>query len=203
MILKDDAQSDDVILFKKNIRRYIRDIRSSISSEDLFFRSYSIYKTLIGIVDLSKIRVISCYIDFDNEVATYIFILHCLERGVEVVVPKICSGEMLFKHITKEFTKNKYGILEPTDDAKDCDISDIDIFIIPALAFDESGGRLGYGKGFYDRALKDNKSALRIGLSYSFQVLPFIPSSEHDEFVDIVVTEHSIVLPSDSFISHL
>ncbi len=200
MILKNKTKTDDVALFKKNIRKYTREIRSSISKEDLFFRSYAVYQTLVRIVDLGKISTVSCYMDFNNEVATYLFIMHCLEHGVDVVIPKISSGEMTFKHISEEFLENEYGILEPVDDAKDCDIEDIDIFIVPALAFDEAGCRLGYGKGFYDRALKKNKRALRIGLSYCFQILPFLPSNEHDEFVDIIVTEYNIALPSKGFI---
>lgn len=203
MILKNDSKYTDIVLHKKNIRKYIREIRSSISSEDIFRRSYAIYNTLVRIVDFKKIRTISCYLDFDNEVATYLFIMHCLEHGVDIVVPKISSDEMIFKYISlddsKKLDENKYGILEPTDDAKDCLVSDIDIFIVPALAFDESGCRLGYGKGFYDRVLKQNKHALRIGLSYCFQILPFLPSDEHDEFVDIMVTEHNIALPSSGF----
>lgn len=201
MILKDDQKADDVASFKKNIRKYIKEVRSSISHEDLFFRSYAVYQTLVSIVDLTKVRTISCYMDFNNEVATYLFIMHCLEHDIDVVIPKISSGEMIFKHISEEFLENEYGILEPPDDAKDCVIDDIDIFIVPALAFDEAGCRLGYGKGFYDRVFQKNRRALRIGLSYCFQILPFLPSDEHDEFVDIMVTEYNIALPSKGFIN--
>ncbi len=196
MILKDD----DVALLKKKIRKYIKEVRSSISKEDLFFRSYAVYQTLVNIVDLTKIKTLSCYMDFDNEVATYLFIMHCLEHGIDVVIPKISSSEMTFKYISEDFIENEYGILEPLEDAKDCEIDNIDIFIVPALAFDEAGCRLGYGKGFYDRVLQKNRRALRIGLSYCFQILPMLPSNEWDEFVDIIVTEYNIALPSKGFV---
>ncbi len=203
MILKDKSKSDNIELSKKNIRKYIKEVRSSMRKEDAFLRSYTIYKTLIDMVDLDKVGIISCYIDFDNEVATYLFIMYCLEHGIDVVVPKIHLDDIVFKYVSAdmsdEFYTNQYGILEPSDNAKDCDINDIDIFVVPALAFDESGCRLGYGKGYYDRVFKKNRRALRIGLSYCFQVLPFLPSNEHDEFVDIIVTEYNIALPTNNF----
>ncbi len=192
---------NDITYFKKNIREYIKQIRSNINKDDAFLRGYSAYKTLKDIVDIKKIETISCYLDFNNEINTGLFVLYCLENKVNIVVPKIYADDIKFKYISnisENLIENKYGILEPDDSAADCDIKDIDIFIIPALAFDEKGARLGYGKGYYDRVFKQNKEALRIGLCYNFQVLPFLLTNEFDEIVDIIITEHKIIIPSNS-----
>lgn len=195
---------NDIDCLKKNIREYVKQIRHIIDKDDVSVRSYSVYKTLKSIIDINKVGTISCYLDFNNEVNTGLFILYCLENKLKVAIPKIYGEDIKFKYITdmsENLTENKHGILEPCDSATDCDIKNIDIFITPALAFDERGSRLGYGKGYYDKVFKKNKEALRIGLCYNFQVLPFLPTHEHDEIVDIIITEHKIIVPSNTLSS--
>ncbi len=67
------------------------------------------------------------------------------------------------------------------------------MFIIPALAFDEKCGRLGFGSGYYDNILKVNKNALRIGLAYDYQILPLIPKDDNDEILDIIISENKVI----------
>lgn len=90
----------------------------------------------------------------------------------------------------QQFKKSKWGILEPDENmgARKAAMDDIDLMIIPGLAFDRSGFRLGRGKGFYDKTLKQF-SGQRVGLAYSFQVLDQLPHEEWDEKVNWLVTE--------------
>ena len=67
------------------------------------------------------------------------------------------------------------------------------MFIIPALAFDENCNRLGFGRGYYDNILKENKNALRIGLSYDYQILPILPKDDNDEILDIIISENKVI----------
>ncbi len=127
---------NEVIYQKKDIRKYIKHIRSAINKESCFERSYAIYDTLKSIINFDKIKVISCYLDFNNEVNTGLFILYCLENKIKISLPKVDGEKILFKdieNINDSLIENSYGILEPSDNATTCDIKDIDIFVAPAL----------------------------------------------------------------------
>ena len=84
-----------------------------------------------------------------------------------------------------------FHIEEPTGD--DCaDVDDIELMIIPAVAFDRKGNRLGRGKGFYDRLLATTK-ATKIGVGYEFQLFDSIPSEPHDVAMDMVITQKTLI----------
>lgn len=108
----------------------------------------------------------------------------------------VVEGDLLrFFEVTKEteFNKNEFGILEPVN-AKEIEIRDIDIFIIPGLAFDLHGMRLGRGKGYYDRVLRLAKpGAKKIGVTFDVQVLMEIPSETFDVEMNYLVTETRIL----------
>lgn len=111
-------------------------------------------------------------------------------RGLQVGYPRVAhsSPPTLSFHLCgdAELVPARFGVREPSAAApQPCTI---DAFIVPGLGFDRRGGRLGYGKGFYDAALRKQPAALRIAVGYDFQVLPTIPIGEQDEPVDLVVT---------------
>ncbi len=84
-----------------------------------------------------------------------------------------------------------YGIKEPAE-CIEADISGIDLALIPGIAFDENGARLGFGKGYYDRFLSDF-NGIKAGICYDFQLLEHVPSSPHDVKMDIIITEKRIM----------
>ena len=91
----------------------------------------------------------------------------------------------------EELHKGAYGILEPSTKRPVAE-NDIDVIIVPGLAFDRRGGRMGFGAGYYDRLLiKTN--AVKIGLCYDFQLMDSVPSEEHDVPMDYIITEKEIV----------
>jgi len=84
-------------------------------------------------------------------------------------------------------------IFQPRGDLPKVDSSEIAVILVPGLAFSSDGSRLGRGAGFYDRFLCAHPSALRVGVAWGEQILPEIPVSGHDERVDIILTEQSLV----------
>ncbi len=84
-----------------------------------------------------------------------------------------------------------FHIEEPTGDNV-ADVADIELMIIPAVAFDRKGNRLGRGKGFYDRLLSTSK-ATKIGVGYEFQLFDSIPSEPHDVAMDMVITQKTLI----------
>lgn len=176
----------------------MKDIRSFMDIDEVIFRSYQIYNSLISVINFKKVKTISCYIDFKNEVYTRLFIMHCLESKIKIALPRVCKDKIILKYIDnlgENLENSPIGILEPIDSLQECEVSQVDLFIIPALAYDELGNRIGYGKGYYDKLLAKNREALRIGVAYTFQVLPKLPYTDKDEIVDMIVSEHRIVAP--------
>lgn len=118
-----------------------------------------------------------------------------LEMGCSVAVPvtHTDSVTLTLSYIdgVSGLKKGAYGILEPSQ-IKPADENDIDIILVPGLAFDRSGGRMGFGMGYYDRFLK-NSRAVKIGLCYDFQLLDSIPSESHDVPMDFIITEKEIL----------
>lgn len=90
-----------------------------------------------------------------------------------------------------DMEKGAYGILEPKTVRK-ADENNIDVILVPGLAFDRNGGRMGFGKGYYDRLLESSK-AVKIGLCYDFQILEKIPTESHDVPMNFVITEKEIL----------
>lgn len=112
----------------------------------------------------------------------------------EVYFPRVNGSSLDFYriHDLNQLKPGHFSVLEPECSLIKVDPQQIDLFIIPGLAFDDSGNRLGYGKGYYDRTLINIPEQNRVGLSYSFQILNFIPANDNDQKVGAVVTELGI-----------
>lgn len=91
-----------------------------------------------------------------------------------------------------ELTPNKFGIPEPTGDQE---AGTLDLILVPGVAFDREGNRLGMGKGYYDRFLSGQKGVLRVALAFSEQILANIPKESYDETVDMIITDEEIIRP--------
>lgn len=111
-------------------------------------------------------------------------------RGCQLCYPRVATSApptLTFHTCAEaELVPGGFGVREPSAAAPQP--ATIDAFVLPGLGFDRGGGRIGYGRGFYDAALRKQPSALRIAVGYDFQVLPSIPMGEQDEPVDLVVT---------------
>lgn len=130
-----------------------------------------------------------------DEVNTKVLVKNALSEGKNVFLP-CCdknNGNMMIGKVgpDKELLLGAYGIYEPK--AENCSHSypdAIDVVVLPGIAFDLNGNRIGRGKGYYDRFLKKiNKRAFRIGVAFDFQLLNDIGGREHDEPVNLIITE--------------
>jgi 5-formyltetrahydrofolate cyclo-ligase len=87
-----------------------------------------------------------------------------------------------------------YNILEPKQESiEQVDVESIDLIIVPGVVFDESGNRIGHGKGYYDRLLNDSQNIPNIGLTFELQMIDNIESEKHDEKIDVIITEDRIM----------
>lgn len=116
-----------------------------------------------------------------------------LERiGCRIALPRVTdAGSLVVVAADGELAPGYRGVLEPTGDPLPVD--QIDAIVVPGVAFDRDGGRLGRGGGHYDRLLAAAASTTSIGFAFSFQLLEHVPVLDHDKLVDVIVTDEEVV----------
>ena len=178
------------------IRRQIIARRRSISPSEKHKSSQIIQKTLLARDEVLKASTICLYISLPEEVDTTDVLRNLFEQRKFVVAPQISAKRLILHQIQSadDLIKGRFDIYEPKISCPTVNVSEIDLFIVPGIAFDRKGYRLGWGKGYYDRLLA-GVSATKIGLAYSFQIVSRLPHKRYDIPMDIVITEHETLSP--------
>jgi 5-formyltetrahydrofolate cyclo-ligase len=144
-------------------------------------------KALLELARKQQLSRIACYLSFGSEPATDSFIELAKAEGIEIACPRIESnGQMVMAILESKTKQSELGFREPTGEV--VDPKDLDLVIVPALAIDHQGQRLGRGAGYFDRYLEDFDGPT-VGLVYDDEFLPKIPSLSHDAPVSQVVTQ--------------
>jgi 5-formyltetrahydrofolate cyclo-ligase len=187
--------SFNIKLEKDSIRNSVANRRSALSDVEVKQKSLLISDNLYSLEVFKLSNSIALYSSIPNEVITESIFKEAIQTEKEVYFPRVNGSSLDFHriHDLEQLKIGKFGVLEPQAHLFKADIKQIDLFVIPALAFDKSGSRLGYGKGYYDRALSNISQSKKVGLSYSFQVLDSVPIDKDDRKVGIIVTEQGIV----------
>ena len=163
-----------------------------------------IFQRLSELPHYASAKTVLCYVSFRSEVSTHAFIEQLWADGKRVVVP-YCTGGRLELFCLSSFadlSPGMLGILEPRSELRRLeshrvDVSAIDLFVIPGLAFDRQGGRLGYGKGYFDHLLcKARNNALLAAVAFECQIFDEVPMLPHDGRVHAVITEDAIYRPT-------
>ncbi len=171
--------------------------RKALSAEAVRESSEAIRRRLLALSEVAEARVIHCYVSAKhNEVDTRRLISDALEEGKRIVVPVTDLRQRRLDHseikCLDELERSVFGLLEPKEEyRRPIGINEIDLVIVPGLAFDPQGNRIGFGGGFYDRFLSVVQ-APKIALAYSFQVLEKIEAGPHDVRMDKVVTDERV-----------
>ncbi|MCX6777393.1 MAG: 5-formyltetrahydrofolate cyclo-ligase [Candidatus Micrarchaeota archaeon] len=139
--------------------------------------------------EFAKAKCVFCYVSKEGEVGTHEIIMRALERGKRVFVPKVRGNEMFACEIGSliGLESGSFGVMEPKG-ARRANEKYIDLALVPGVAFDERGNRLGRGKGYFDSFIPKLR-CLVIGLAFECQVVDEVPVEKHDAKVDAVVTE--------------
>lgn len=184
---------------KDAIRKQILEVRNRLPDDEVYRLSEKIFFNLKENCYFKNSTHVMIYLDFKNEVKTDFIINYCLEHGKKVHIP-ICipeTHELCISRITSlsELQTGHYGIREPiTKYLRLSEISLIDLVLVPGVAFDSAGNRIGFGAGYYDRFMKRLRpDAVKTALAYSFQVVDLIPRGKFDIPVDYIVTENGII----------
>ncbi|AOR22492.1 5-formyltetrahydrofolate cyclo-ligase [Clostridium taeniosporum] len=178
---------------KKELRKKILNLRKEINSTEKKNFDNIIHKKFFESKFYSQCRNIFVYISYDSEIDTKTLIIKALKDGKNIYVPRTNYKTKLMEAVKitslENLIEDRYGILQPKESELSTELNNIDLVIIPGVAFDINGGRMGYGGGFYDRYLnKCKKDIFKIALAYDFQVIDYIPMDKHDISVDCVIT---------------
>ncbi len=185
---------------RKSLRKKILALRDSLPFKERQRRSLLIADKLWRIKKFTDTKVLFIYANFRSEVETLPLIQQCLDAGMLVTVPLTDPeySQLSAYPITNpdlDLRPGYCGISEPIGEGKSpVSPREIETVILPGSVFDERGGRLGYGGGYYDRFLaRSAPQALRIGLAFEQQVVKQVPLLPHDERLHLIVTEKRIV----------
>jgi len=142
---------------------------------------------LIDYVWEQRFKTIACYISFGSEPSTNLFLKHCqLEDRIELYVPRVNGDDLEWVEFSAEQIKHPLGMSEPIGEATA--LTEVDLMVMPALAIDREGNRLGRGRGYFDRALQSISPKKTIALVHDDELLTRVPRESHDARVDAVCT---------------
>jgi len=188
-------EAEIVLRAKAELRKRLRGLRNTHPAAALAKRSERIVETLDKLDAIASAKTVALFwpIETRHEVDVRDLDTRLRARGVAIAYPSIEeSGEMTFRVASvSELTEDPLGFRGAPRSAIEPDA--IDAIVVPAIALDTEGRRLGYGAGFYDRALPRFAPAKKIGVAFDFQLLAEVPVSPNDVVMDIVVTDARVI----------
>ena len=173
---------------KKELRRSIRERKRAMTEEEIVARSQMLGLLFIQSEAYKNAKTIYGYLPYNQEVRTVPMLEKALRDGKRVAVPKCYGDEMkfIFMDDLSKVEKGYANIPEPIADGPVAD-DETALVLMPGLAFDPQGHRIGYGGGFYDKFLSREPNHPTLALCYEFQMLPELKTEEHDIPVDTVL----------------
>ncbi len=190
---------------KRALRRSMTAKRDALTPEERAQRAAQAAELALELPQIQAAKIVAGFVSTRSEIDTAPLLQALRQRGVQVVLPRV-SAELLpprlrFHRVDdpSELVFGIFGLLEPGPGQPEVAPHNIDVFLVPGLAFDERGGRVGYGGGYYDelaayvRAHPDATTARFVGFGFDFQLVEACPTGEWDVPLDCVVTDERIV----------
>ena len=173
---------------KKELRRSIRERKRAMGEEEIESRSEALRRLFLASEAYQNAKTIYGYLPYNQEVRTVSMLEQALKDGKRVAVPKCYGSEMKFIFLDdlSKVEKGYAGIPEPIADGPVADDTTA-LVLMPGMAFDPQGHRIGYGGGFYDKFLAAEPGHPTLALCYEFQMLPHLETEEYDIPVDYVI----------------
>ncbi len=180
---------------KQQIRKAAHENRRNQEDKDGI--SEKIVERFMQLPEYDAAQTVMFYVDVRDEVRTRHALPAAIESGKRIVIPFCVDGELELFHLEAmdELEVGMYKILEPKAELRDVAAkrfgpTDLDLIMVPGVAFDRVGGRTGHGKGYYDKLLQHAPASTPlIALAFECQLFEEIPCEEHDIYMDKVVTE--------------
>lgn len=184
-----DASSIDT---KADLRKHMRQVRRDLDAAHVTALSQALAQRLLELPELQQAHVVMSYGATPEEIDPSECEARLRSRGARVAHPRVEADGLAVVEVTatSAFSTGFAGIQEPLGPAMDP--QHVDVVLVPGLAFDRSGRRLGQGKAYYDRLLPAMR-AVRIGVAFDEQVIEQVPTDAHDQTMDLLVTPSSLI----------
>ncbi|NLZ39330.1 MAG: 5-formyltetrahydrofolate cyclo-ligase [Firmicutes bacterium] len=185
---------------KKQLRQAVLQQRDLLTAAEIEAHSESIKEKLFSLPEYQAAQTIMFFLNFGKEVMTLKMLPQALKQGKRVVVPKTVPKEkrMILSEIydiEKDLAPGLWQIPEPKEDSlRPVAPQEIDFVVVPGVAFDLSGNRLGYGGGYYDRFFPQLRPGVPlVALTFELQLVEQVPVDSWDRQVDLIITEKRII----------
>jgi len=192
------VNDQDPALWKPAARKQIRQVLARISPETAAEKSRLACEALVGLEEFVRAGVVMLYMPIRGEIDTAPIIARAWRDGKTVLLPKVRSrdGDMIavpYRTLDDPMVLGRYNIREPAEN-EPWPADGIDLVVVPALAYDRRGNRLGKGGGYYDRFLgQDGMHATTCGLVFAEQMIESVRVQAHDRQVPLVVTDREVL----------
>jgi 5-formyltetrahydrofolate cyclo-ligase len=188
------VSSSDVPAAKPALRRVMLARRDALASHDRELASMRIAERVNDLLSMTDCRTVALYAPKGSEVETWLIDEHVRATGGRIAYPRIVGSQReleLHEVVPEQLVAGQFGLREPKADWRNIvGVVEIQAFIVPGLAFDRRGGRIGWGKGHYDATLASaSPKALRIGIAFDTQLIDAVARDPHDIDLSHVVTE--------------
>jgi len=191
---------EEIQIVKSQIREEIAEKFAALSANEIAEKTKAIENRLFDFANFLESKITLLYVNNKHEVLTENILKRAYSYNKIVVLPVYNTEnfEMELKkvdNLEKDLNPGPRDILQPDESrCKVVPIDKIDIAIIPAVALDEKGGRIGSGKGYYDRLIPRLAITTRkVALAFEEQIIPQVPIESHDKHVDIIITENRVI----------
>jgi 5-formyltetrahydrofolate cyclo-ligase len=192
------AELTPLQITKKQIREEAHARRNAQLDKEAL--SQSICATFASLPEYQAATTVMFYVDVRSEVRTRHYLATALTHGKKIVVPFCVDGQLELFHLEdmNELEIGMYKILEPRKDlrersGKKVAVLQLDLIMVPGVAFDKRGARMGHGFGYYDKLLEHARpDAPFVALAFECQLFPEIPTQAHDVFMDKIITEKAV-----------
>jgi 5-formyltetrahydrofolate cyclo-ligase len=179
---------------KRALRAATLTRRRELTPQQVSTQSLALQRHFLALPEFMGAGVLALYAPIHHEVETAAVAGAALSTGKTLLYPAVEGHELQFRRVVglNELIPGRFGIPEPKGEP--CNPADADLIVVPGVAFDHFGRRIGYGKGFYDRALHRLEGGGRlVGFCYEFQLFQEIVGEPHDVMMDLIVTELRVV----------
>lgn len=178
-------------LLKAKLRQEMKMKFDSFNQEEYRRFNADLYQSFIKLGIVQRAENIMIYYSVRKEVRTEAIINYLLIIGKTVALP-VCTRERnLNAAVINDLSQLRpaaFGLMEPGPEATTLDPKQLDLIVVPGVAFDEKGYRLGHGAGYYDRFLSKTTGSFKLGLAYDFQIVAKVPVENHDVGLNGILT---------------
>lgn len=205
--LGDNSGMNELQAEKKLIRASVLRARDAMPPDQRVRESIKMCETIIASTPYQRVTTVLAYASFGSEFDTSFLLERMLTDKKNLVMPRVDRETQRLtlhrvQHLDALIT-GQWGIREPQIDAEIVMPNEIDFILVPGVAFDSAGFRIGYGKGFYDKLLSSvNPASTRVSAAFDCQIIGAVPNEAHDQRVDIIITPTQKILISHDRKNH-